>query len=214
MSDFWAYLPQMLEGTVTALEIGTLGTAAALVAGMLLAVARQHAPAIVRALVAAYVELIRGTPPILQLFILYFGLTQFGVFLSAWTAGLLWLIAYGAGYAVEIFRAGLAAVPTGQTEAAAALGLSSPRTLTAITLPQTVTAMLPALTNFIIIQLKSTSILYVIGVQELLAHAQNGASNTHQPLAIYAIAGAIYIILNVAISRAVAYLRGRLVWMR
>lgn len=208
------YLERMLLAVPTTLWIGALSTGIALVAGAILAVVRMRGPGPLRALVLAYLEVIRGTPPIVQLFILFFGLTQFQIFLSPTVAGILWLSIYGAAYAIEIFRAGIEGVPTGQTEAATALSLGPVRTFVSVVLPQAVASMLPVLTNFLVIQLKTTTILYIIGVQEVIFQARLGANTTNEPLIIYSIAAVILIVINVVVARVMGYASQRMEWAR
>lgn len=196
------YTTQMLHGAVVTIELTAVGSLVSLVLGAVFALGRMRGPAPVRQLVTGYVELVRGVPQILQLFILYFGLTQFGIDLSALTAGFVWMCVYGTGYAVEIFRAGFAGVAHGQEEAATAIGLGSLSTMRRVILPQVVAAMLPPLTSFVILQLKNTTLVYIIGVHEIMFSARVGAGTTARPLAIYAIAAGIYLVMNWALARS------------
>jgi His/Glu/Gln/Arg/opine family amino acid ABC transporter permease subunit len=208
------YVGQMLHGLLWTLAIGGLSTVVALVAGAVFAVARMRGPTLVRVVVVAYIEIIRGIPPIVQLFILFFGLTQFGIYLTPEFAGVLWLSVYGTAYAVEIFRAGIEGVPPGQDEAAKALSLGPARTFVSVILPQAVANMLPVLTSFLVIQLKTTTILYIIGVPEVIFQARLGANTTGRPLPIYCIAALIFIVVNVAISRGMGLVNRRTAWRR
>lgn len=122
---------------------------------------------IVRGAVRGFVELFRGTPFLVQLFILYYGGPSFGLVLEPLGAGLLGLILYGAAYFAEIFRAGFAAVPKGQVEAAALVGLSRALILRRIVLPQMLVVVLPALVNLVIILTKETAVLSIVTIPEL-----------------------------------------------
>lgn len=208
------YVDQMLRGVGLTLELTAVGTAVSLVLGAILALGRMGGPAPVRWAIGGFVELVRGLPQILQLFILFFGLQQFGIFLSPVTAALIWLCLYGTGYGVEIFRAGFAGVHPGQGEAATALGLGRLAVLRRVVLPQAVAAMLPPLTNFVILQLKNTTLVYIIGAQEIMYHARIGAGNTERYLAIYAIAAVMYVVMNGIIARAAALWQRRMAWAR
>ncbi len=201
MSTIALYAGEMLGGAVVTLELTVGATVVSLFAGAMGAVGRLYGPKPLRAFVLAYVETIRGLPAILQLFILYFGLTQFGVDIPAYWAAFLWLCLYGTGYAVEIFRAGLQGIPQGQHEATAALGLTRFESMRRVIIPQAWVAMLPALTNFVVLELKNTTLVYFIGVQDIMFHTRLGVSNSGQPLAIYGIAAVIYIILNGTVGR-------------
>lgn len=207
--DVWFYFLRMLQGVLQTIWIGGVGTAVALVLGALLAVVRLRGPRVFSWLVSAYVELIRGTPAIIQLFVLFFGLTQFGIYFTPAAAGVIWLSLYGAAYACEIFRAGIAEVHPGQEEAARALSVGPVRTFVSIVLPQAIVNILPPLTTFLVIQLKTTTILYIIGVQEVIAAARLGSNSLHQPLLMYGLAALIFIVMNVALSRTVTRINNR-----
>ena len=116
---------------------------------------------------------------------------------------------YGTGYAIEIFRAGLCAVPDGQHEASAALGLGRVQAFRCVVLPQAYSLMLPPLTNFVVLELKNTTLVYFVGVHEVMFEARLGAGNSGNPLAIYLIAAAIYVVLNVGLGRLGALLERR-----
>ena len=152
----------------------------------------------VRAVIRAYIELVRGLPAILQLMLLFFGLTQFGIFLSPMVASAIWLCFYGTAYASVIVRTGINGVPKGQLEASMALGLRRYQTLRRVVLPQALMALIPPLTNF--------SVLQFIGGTDILYQAQLGASATDRPGPIYLMAAVIYIVLNGSIGRIGAYL--------
>lgn len=199
----------MLHGAIVTVELAAGGAAVSLALGALGGLARHRGPAWARRLIGGYVELIRGLPEILQLFVLYFGLTQFGIDLSPFQAAGIWMCVYGTGYAIEIFRAGFAAVPHGQHEAANALGLSWGSSLRRIVVPQAVAAMLPPLTNFVILELKNTTLVYIIGVPEVMYQARLGVGNSAQPLIIFAIAAGIYLVLNNILARVGGYLEWR-----
>lgn len=212
MTSVAFYAEQMLHGAVVTLELTAGGAAVSLALGAVGGLARARGPAPVRRAIAAYVELVRGLPAILQLFVLYFGLTQFGVDLSPFTAAFIWMCFYGTGYGIEIFRAGLEGVPPGQFEAATAIGLSRFSLFRTVVLPQAVAIMLPPLTNFVILELKNTTILYIIGVPEIMYQARLGAGNSGQPLSVYLIAAAFYVVMNTTLGRIGAYLEQRMSW--
>lgn len=209
------YTTKMLHGALVTLELTAVGTGVSLIVGAIFALGRMRGPAPVRYLVTGYVELVRGVPQILQLFIFYFGLTQFGVYLSALTAGFIWMCVYGTGYAVEIFRAGFAGVAHGQEEAATAIGLGRLSSMRRVILPQVVAAMLPPLTSFVILQLKNTTLVYIIGVHEIMFNARVGAGATFRPLVIYAIAAGIYLAMNWVLARSAGWWQQhRMRWAR
>lgn len=196
----------ILQGAIVTLELTIVSTALSFVLGIAGALGRLYGPLWLRVAIMAYVELIRGLPPILQLFIIYFGLTQFGIDLPPFTAALVWLVIYGTGYAVEVFRAGIQGVADGQREAATAVGMGFFSALRKVVMPQAFVLMLPPLTNFVIVQLKNTTLVYFIGVADIMYQAQLGADATEQPGTLYALAAAVYLILNGGLSRFAARL--------
>ena len=206
----WLYLGPFLQGTVVTLELTVVSTVVALVAGILGALGMIHGGKILRAVLVVYVELVRGLPPILQLFIIFFGLTQFGVQLDAFSAALIWLMVYGAGYAIEVFRAGIQDVAEGQWEAARSVGMGYFTTLRKIILPQAFALMMPELTNFTVLQLKNTTFVFFIGVADIMYQAQQGAASTEQPQVMFVMAALFYLVLNGGISRIAALVERRL----
>lgn len=209
MSDISLYTREMLQGAEVTLELTGAAAGVSLVAGAAMAAIRMYGPAVARGVVVSFVEVIRGTPAILQLFILYFGLTQFKIDLSPFFASFLWMCLYGTGYAVEIFRAGLEGVDAGQHEAAAALGLRRIQAFRRIIIPQAVGLMLPPLTSWLILELKNTTLVYFVGVHEVMYNARQGASNSGNPLDIYLIAAGIYLVINLAIVAGGSFLERR-----
>lgn len=203
---------QLLKGLGTTVELAVVGCGVSLVAGAAGGLGRAKGPWFIRQPIIWFVEIIRGLPEILQLFILFFGLTQFGIDLSPLTAAFIWMCVYGAGYAVEIFRGGLTDIPPGQYEAARALGLSPLTTYVKIILPQAVRIMLPSLTSFVILELKNSTLVFTIGVLDIMNHAKVVVSAGGDPLVIYAIAAGFYIVLNALLGQAGALIERRMAW--
>lgn len=154
------------------------GVAIGIVAGFLIGALRFFAPGAVTWPLAAAVEAVRGTPFLVQCFLLYFGGPFVGIDLSPVVAGLVALSAYGAAYFSEVFRAGFMAVPPGQLEAARMLGLSRPQTVLRIMLPVMALAVLPSLVNLAVILIKETAVLSIITVPELTFRVQGVGSAT------------------------------------
>ena len=148
----------------------------------------------------AYIELSRGVPPIVWLFVLYFGLTQFDVRLGSMTAAILGLGIISGGYLAEIYRSGLRAVPPGQTEAADALGISRVATYTKVIIPQAVVTGLPLAATYAVGLLKDSAVASVIGVQEITAFAVGLAKREVEGLTIFAAAGLVYLVISIPLS--------------
>lgn len=161
-----AYAPRLLVGLGWTGALCLAAVAIAVPWGFLLALLHRAHWSAARC-VDAYVSLLRGTPLLIQLFLLYYGGPQLGLVLSAGQVGLMGLALYGGAYYAEIFRAGLHAVPGGQVEAARALGLSWRQTLRLVQLPQLLALVLPPATGQAIVLLKESAVLSVITVPEL-----------------------------------------------
>lgn len=197
------------SGAVKDFALTVVSTIVSIVIGVAFAAGRLYAPKPIQIVISWYVEVIRGLPAILQLFIIYFGFQQFGIFFSPLTAALLWLIAYGVGYAVEIFRAGILEVSSGQREAAMALGLNPFTAMRRIIFPQALVAMLPPLTSFVVLQLKNTTLLYLVGYADVMYQARLGTDATSQPGVLYVMAALVFLILSLFIGRIGAGLERR-----
>jgi polar amino acid transport system permease protein len=162
--DHWR---EILDGFAVTLWTWIAGVVLAAALGFVLALLMRGGGLVVRGAVRAFIELFRGTPFLVQLFILYYGGPSFGLVLEPLGAGLLGLTLYGSAYFAVIFRAGFAAVPRGQVEAAAVVGLSRALILRRIVLPQMLVVVLPALVNLVIILTKETAVLSIVTIPEL-----------------------------------------------
>ncbi len=160
-------LPKLLNGALLTLELSIICVILSSAAGLILGTARVLGPRWLQSLVQAYVDVIRGVPPITIIALAYFGLPEVGLTLSEYWTGVLALTLVGAGYAVEILRAAIESIGRGQSEAAAALGLSRLQTYWDVLLPQSLRLVLPPLTNELANLIKASSLLSVISVNEL-----------------------------------------------
>jgi glutamine transport system permease protein len=203
------YLPDLLRG----LLVTILFTIGALILGMLLgmlaAVCSLSRLKFLHWLVRIYVDFVRGTPLLLQLFILYYALPPLGVKLSAPTAAILGLGINAGAYLAEIFRAGFEAVPRAHVQAARSLGMSYRQTLIRVEMPQAVMLVLPPLANEMISLVKSTSLISTISIGELLRSGQIAVSITFAPLEIYSVVAGFYLIINLLLSGLVRTLEAR-----
>ncbi|HZR07516.1 MAG TPA: ABC transporter substrate-binding protein/permease, partial [Myxococcales bacterium] len=191
------------------LVLSLLAMALAVPLGLLLALARLYARRPIRFVAHAYVELFRGTPVLLQLYILYYGIAPL-VHLSALAAAILGLgLNYGA-YEAEVHRAALQAVPEGQAEAAAALGLSRGQALRLVLLPQALRTALPAMTNDLIALLKDSSLVSVITVVELTKQMTITAVDVRSWALPGALCAGLYFAMSYPLARVAARLEARL----
>lgn len=163
------YGGQILDGFGMTIISWVGAVALGMAVGFAIAVLQLFAGRWIRAALRVYIETLRTTPFLVQLFILYYGGPNFGVSMSALDAGIVSLALYGSAYFAEIFRSGFLSVPHGQIEAADCLGLSRISTIWRVQLPQMLVIITPALINMIIILSKETSVLSIITVPELTA---------------------------------------------
>ncbi|MCW6510858.1 amino acid ABC transporter permease [Lichenifustis flavocetrariae] len=161
------HLPEVIEAAGTTLMIWAAGAFCGLALGFLVALGRRYGPAPLAVLLGVIVELLRGTPFLVQLFLLYFGGPFIGLSLDPIPAGVLGLTCYAAAYYSEILRAGFDGVPAGHVEAAACVGFSGWQTIRRIILPEMAVLVMPALVNMTILLLKETAVLSIITVPEL-----------------------------------------------
>jgi len=178
---FWQYLEAKGPYLLTTLLGGWPQTAIvaigsllfALIFGLAVALVRLSAWRPLRWPAIAYIEFFRGTPALVQLFVIYFGLPDIGLSPTPLQAAIVGLGMNGAAYLAEIYRAGIESIHRGQMEAALALGLTPSKAMQHIVLPQAVRTMLPPITSFAIVLLKDTSIVFSVGVVEIMALARN-----------------------------------------
>ncbi|WP_323018923.1 amino acid ABC transporter permease [Castellaniella sp.] len=169
MDLFREYGPQVLSGFGITVLCWAGAVILGVIIGALIAVVQLFANRWVRAVLRLYIEILRTTPFLVQLFLLYYGGPHFGLALDALDTGVVALAIYGSAYFAEIFRSGFLSVPHGQIEAANCLGISRLHTILRIQLPQMLVIITPALINMIIILSKETSVLSIITVPELTA---------------------------------------------
>ena len=200
------YLPYILQGVTVTIRLTFFSLLLSIVLGLVGAIARTSRSRILRGLATAYVEIIRGTPALLQLFIIYFGLANYQVRLSGMTAAIIALGVLGGAYLSETFRAGIEAVERGQVEAAKSLGMRGPVIMRRIVLPQAVLIILPPFGNFVIGLIKDTSLALTISVPELMYRSYDVSSQTFRSMEVFTIAGLIYLAICYPLSRGVKYL--------
>jgi polar amino acid transport system permease protein len=204
----WDNLPLLLSGLAVTLQVAAGAIALGIVIGLLVAVARMSAIAPLRWAAATYVEVIRNTPALVQLFILYYGLPELGIRLPAIPSLVLALGINNGAYLTEIFRGGLQSVRRGQLEAAAAIGLRRRTAFLEVVLPQAVRAIYPAVTNQSIQIVLATALGTIVGVPELTNQAMFINSRTFRTWEVLIVLTLGYAALTLTIS-LVARLLGR-----
>jgi polar amino acid transport system permease protein len=197
---FFDYLanPYLLEGAVTTLWLTAASIAAGLVIGFLLAIMRLSKLKPVVLAASFYIWLFRGTPLLVQLIVIYTGLPQFGIRLSVVASALIGLSLNEAAYLAEIMRAGISAVPAGQSSAARALGMRDRQIMRYIVLPQAMRIIVPPIGNSVNGLLKTTSITSVISMEELLRRTQVLIQERFMVLELFAVAALYYLAITTA----------------
>jgi polar amino acid transport system permease protein len=197
----WRYAPSLLSGFGVTILCWSLGSALGLFLGFAITLLNRLPVSPLRWALRAFIEVFRGTPFLMQLFLLYAGGPSIGLRLSATTAGIVGLGLYSSAYFAEIFRAGFAAVPAGQIEAAVSIGMAPFDTMTRVMMPVALIAAVPAIVNMLIILSKETVVLSIITVPELMYQVQTMAAETFTAFdAIFAMA-VFYWFLVEAVSR-------------
>jgi His/Glu/Gln/Arg/opine family amino acid ABC transporter permease subunit len=209
----WYFITTLIGGWPATVSVAAGSLVFALVFGLIVALLRMSRWRIVRIPAVAYIEFFRGTPALVQLFVIYFGLPDIGIEPSPLQAAIIGLGLNGAAYLAEIYRAGIESIHRGQMEAALSLGMTPARAMQYIVLPQAIRTMLPPITNFAIVLLKDTAIIFAIGVVEIMALARNLVTETLQSAVIYLLAGAVYLCMTIPMARIAARLeRAKQAW--
>ncbi len=194
------YGPLLAEAVIMTLTVTAGAYAIGFVLGLPLAIARTYGGRTLRSVAAAYIEVIRGTPMVVQLFIVYYAAPAAGIMLSPTLAAILALGLNSAAYQAEYFRAAFLAVVKAQWEAALSIGLTEGQAVRAVILPQSMRIALPALTNELVYMLKYSSISYFITVPELVYVGKFIGSRTFMYTEVYALIAVIYVALSLAFT--------------
>jgi polar amino acid transport system permease protein len=202
-------LPELLAGLWVTVQITLLSMALALVLGLLVAVIRYLRIPVVSAFFTFYVLFIRGTPLLVQAYLVYYVLPEYGITLSTYVTGVIVLGVNYSAYTAEVYRAGIEGVDRGQWEAAAALNLPARRTWGRVVLPQSVRTVVPVLGNYLIQMFKDSAILFAITVVELMRTANTIGSRDFRYLEAFTIAAFLYLLVSYTSSLVVKRLESR-----
>lgn len=217
-----------LRGTGMTLLVALTGTAFGFLIGLLVAIVRATSPmptlgrrsaaaavrgALLKAvqlLLAAYIQVFRGTPMIVQAVVIYYGAQYAGVFMDT-TFAAIFIISINTGaYMAEIIRGGIFSVDKGQFEAAHAIGMTHWQTMTTVVLPQAIRNILPSVGNELIVNIKDSSVLNVISVSELFFQAKSAAGAYYRYFEVYFIIAVIYLILTLTVSRILRFIEQKM----
>ncbi|MFY1621382.1 ectoine/hydroxyectoine ABC transporter permease subunit EhuD [Micromonospora sp. WMMD736] len=209
----WEVLPRIVvDGLRITLVATAAGSVLAYALGLVLALLRRSHFAVVRTVTWAFIEFVRSTPLLVQIFFFFFVLPDIGLKFDPLTTGILALGLHYSTYAAEVYRAGIEAVPAGQWEAAIALNLPRWRTWVAVILPQAIPRVLPALGNYAISMLKETPLLLMIGVLDIVGVANQVGSRSFRYVEPITIAGILFLILSYSASLLVRWLERRVAY--
>jgi len=207
-----SFLKILIPGIKVTIPLTLLSFGLSFVLGLFLAIVQVANIKGLKQLSIVYIWIFRGTPLIVQLFIIFFGFPSIGIMIDAFPAAVL---AFGlnlAAYNAEVFRSAILAIPKGQLEASYMIGLSYPQAMKNVILPQSFPIAFPSLFNNLISLLKDTSLASSITVIELFTSAQQIAARTYEPFALYLEAAFIYLIFSTLLTMLQSYLEKMLVW--
>ena len=202
----WEILPVLMRASIVTIQATLLGFALAATLGLLLAILRMSKSQWVALPTAGFVEFIRSTPLLIQIFFIYFVFPEFGVTLDAFTAGVLAIGVHYATYCSECYRAGLANVPRGQWEACTALNLSGYHTFRDIIIPQAIPPIVPALGNYFVALFKETPLLSAIAVLELMQTAKILGSESFRYVEPITLVGVFFLVFSLIAASLVRLL--------
>ncbi|MEZ4562872.1 MAG: amino acid ABC transporter permease [Thermomicrobiales bacterium] len=204
------WLPQLIDAAGNTVRMTVLAFILAFIVGLALALIRLSPLAPLRWFASGYIEVMRGIPTLAVLFLIYFGLADFGIIFDAFPAAVLGFGLSGAAYMAEIFRAGIESIHRGQMEAALTVGMTPMAAMRWVILPQALRVVLPPLANFGIALLKDTSVASIISAPELMLRARDLASSSFLPLEVFLLAAAIYLVMSLPVAFLTRRLEARL----
>lgn len=199
-------LPELWEGTLITLQITLITLIIGFVIGFPAALARIYGGKALGAISTAYTEVLRGTPVLVQLFIIYYGLPQFGVTLPAFTAAYIALGLNSGAYQAEYFRGAIQAISSGQMLAAQSLGMNKLKAIIHIIIPQAFRLALPAWANEVVSMVKVTSIVYLTAVPDLMTKAKMLSSKYFNPIETYLTAAVFYLVIIGILTVVLSYI--------
>lgn len=196
----WEWLPQLARGLTITLEITAICILIGIFLGLILALARVYGRHIFYWLASAYVQFFRGTPLLVQLLLVYYGLPNWGITLSPFVSGIIALGLNTAAYQAEYFRGAIQAIRAGQMMAARAIGLTLPQAIRYVILPQALRLVIPPWSNELILMLKYSTIVYLITVMDLMGVGMTIAAKSFRYFEIFIIIALFYLALVLIIT--------------
>ena len=193
----WEIMPTLLEGVVVTIEATILGSILAMILGLVFAIMRRSQRKALRRGTGFFLEFVRGTPLLVQLYFLFYMLPDLGILLSPLVAGVIGLGVHYSTYTAEVYRAGIDNISRGQWEAAKALNFSGRQTWREVIIPQALPPVIPALSNYFIAMFKETPLLSAITGLELMNQARSVANTNYRYLEPMTLVGAFFLIISV-----------------
>jgi polar amino acid transport system permease protein len=209
LNDMIAFLPSLLRGALITITVSLLAFGMALVFGLITGIARISRVAPLRGVAACYIQFIRGTPLLLQLFFIYYVLPYVGIVLTPFVSGLMGLTLNYAAYMAEVFRSGIQAIPKGQWEAGQSVGMSRRLLMRRIILPQAIRIIIPSLGNFFVSIFKDSALVSIITMRDLMFSGQLLASATYKHFEIFTEVAVIYFLISYPTAKFVEWIEAK-----
>lgn len=210
-SFMYKYYGFFVDGTTITLLLSFFGVSFGAIIGVLFALMKLSKNRLLKSFSSAYIEIIRGTPLLVQLYIVYYGIPRLiGIDFEDLTLGIIAISLNSAAYVAEIIRAGILSIDKGQMEAARSLGMSHKLSMTNIIIPQAFKNILPALGNEFIVLIKESAIVSIIGIHDLMYNTDTVRGNTFRPFTPLIVAAAIYFVITFTLSKLLGLLERRL----
>jgi ectoine/hydroxyectoine ABC transporter permease protein EhuD len=210
LDDMIGFLPTLLQGAALTIAVSLLAFALALIIGLAVGIARISRVAPLRVVSACYIQFIRGTPLLLQLFFIYYVLPYVGIVLTPFVSGVIGLTMNYAAYMAEVFRSGIQAIPKGQWEAGSSVGMSRHLLMRRIILPQAFRIIVPALGNFFVSIFKDSALVSVITLRDLMFSGQLLASATYKHFEIFTMVAVIYFLISYPTAKFVEWVEAKI----
>ncbi|MEI2385532.1 amino acid ABC transporter permease [Breoghania sp. JC706] len=210
-SPVWQGMGGLMHGALVTVEVTVAALALSCCVGLLVGIARlDPKKRIIYTVASTYVLFFRGTPLLVQLFLLFFGLPQFDIMLPAFTCGMIGLGLYSGSYVSEIVRGAIQSIDNGQMEAARSMGMSYGQAMRIIILPQAVLRMVPPLGNEFIALIKNSALVSLLTISDLMHEGQKIISISYRSLEVYLAVALIYLVLTTAASQILRHVERRL----
>ncbi len=207
---FWNILPDLYDGALITVRLTLVGLGIGFVIGLPAALARVYGGKWIRRLAVGYIELFRGTPVLVQLFVVYFGFPDFGLTLSRLSAAYIALGLNSGAFQAEYFRGAIQAIGDGQMMAARAIGMSRLKAIRYVILPQALRLVIPPWSNEPIALMKASAVAFLIAVPDLMTKAKIIAAHTYNPIGTYMAVAVIYLVLVFLLTAIINFIERRL----